>query len=262
MSLELLDKTRKINHLLINQQSDKVDFIDFCKVLSDELNVNVLLVSRKGKILGHKEKKHIEPISQFRNARRGGYIDEAIQSRLMSVLSTKENANLLTLGFDAANSDTYQVMISPVCMAGKRLGTLFVYRQKPAFSIDDIILTEYGTTVIGLAMQSAESEESSEEHHREQDVQAALKTLSRLEAQAMVYVLNELDGEKKGILVASRLADKVGITRSVIVNALKKCESAGLIETKSSGMKGTNISIMNDLFSCSAIESSLQLYSN
>lgn len=48
--------------------------------------------------------------------------------------------------------------------------------------------------------------------------------------------------KKKGILITSRLADKVGITRSVIVNALKKCESAGIIETKSSGMKGTTIS--------------------
>ena len=45
MSLELLDKTRKINQLLNDQESDKVDFNEFCRVLSQELNVNVLLVS-------------------------------------------------------------------------------------------------------------------------------------------------------------------------------------------------------------------------
>lgn len=96
-------------------------------------------------------------------------------------------------------------------------------------------------------MQRAESEESSEEHHKELDVKAATRTLSKLEIQAMSYVLNELGGEMSGTLITSRLADKVGITRSVIVNALKKCESAGLIETKSAGMKGTKIKIINDL---------------
>ena len=49
----------------------------------------------------------------------------------------------------------------------------------------------------------------------------------------------------EGILVASRIADKVGITRSVIVNALRKLESAGVIESKSSGMKGTYIKVLN-----------------
>ena len=78
---------------------------------------------------------------------------------------------------------------------------------------------------------------------------AAVNTLSRLEIQAVLAVLNELDGRQEGTLVTSRLADKVRITRSVIVNALKKCESAGIIQTKSSGVKGTSVRIVNDLFS-------------
>ena len=103
--------------------------------------------------------------------------------------------------------------------------------------------------MIGLAMQRAESEEISKEQHKEQDVMAAVNTLSRLEIQAVLAVLNELDGRQEGILVTSRLADKVRITRSVIVNALKKCESAGIIQTKSSGMKGTSVRVVNDLLS-------------
>ena len=38
----------------------------------------------------------------------------------------------------------------------------------------------------------------------------------------------------------------MGITRSVIVNALRKFESAGVIESRSSGMKGTYIKVLND----------------
>ena len=47
------------------------------------------------------------------------------------------------------------------------------------------------------------------------------------------------------MLVASKIADRVGITRSVIVNALRKFESAGVIESRSSGMKGTYIKVLN-----------------
>ena len=39
------------------------------------------------------------------------------------------------------------------------------------------------------------------------------------------------------------MADRVGITRSVIVNALRKLESAGVIESRSLGMKGTFIKV-------------------
>ena len=60
-----------------------------------------------------------------------------------------------------------------------------------------------------------------------------------------VGVFEELDGNE-GILVASKIADRVGITRSVIVNALRKFESAGVIESRSSGMKGTYIKVVND----------------
>ena len=64
--------------------------------------------------------------------------------------------------------------------------------------------------------------------------------------QAILHIFQELDG-LEGVLVASRIADRVGITRSVIVNALRKFESAGVIETKSSGMKGTYIKVLNDV---------------
>ena len=249
MSLELLDKTRRINRLLNEQESEKIDFTDFCRVLSHTLGVNVVLVSRKGKVLGLKEKSEIAVIPQIQEIKYGDYLEKSLQDRFMNILSTKENVNLLTLGFNFEEAMEYQAMISPISMAGIRLGTLFVYRQKTPFSIDDIILTEYSTTVIGLAMQRAESEELSAEQHKEQDVMAAVKTLSKLEIQAVLAVLNELDGKSEGILITSRLADKVGITRSVIVNALKKCESAGIIHTKSSGMKGTTVQIINDLFS-------------
>ena len=48
MSVQLLDKTRKINKLLHNNNSSKVVFNDICQVLVDTLNSNVLVISKKG----------------------------------------------------------------------------------------------------------------------------------------------------------------------------------------------------------------------
>ena len=65
------------------------------------------------------------------------------------------------------------------------------------------------------------------------------------EHKAVYHILDELEGNE-GVLVASKIADRFGITRSVVVNALRKLESAGVLETRSSGMKGTYIKVTND----------------
>ena len=75
----------------------------------------------------------------------------------------------------------------------------------------------------------------------------AISTLSYSESEAVQRIFEELDGDE-GILVASKVADRSRITRSVIVNALRKLESAGVIESTSLRMKGTHIRVLNDKF--------------
>ena len=176
----------------------------------------------------------------------GGYVDKMLNERLLSVLSTKENVNLATLGFEEENVKKYQAIITPIDIAGERLGTLFIYRSDSQYDIDDIILSEYGTTVVGLEMMRSVNEENAEETRKVQIVKSAISTLSFSELEAIIHIFEELDGNE-GILVASKIADRVGITRSVIVNALRKFESAGVIESRSSGMKGTYIKVLNDV---------------
>lgn len=96
-----------------------------------------------------------------------------------------------------------------------------------------------------LLILRAIGEELEEEMRRKAVVQMAIGTLSYSELEAVEHIFEELDG-REGLLVASKIADRVGITRSVIVNALRKFESAGVIESRSLGMKGTHIKILND----------------
>ena len=245
MSVQLLDKTRKINKLLHNNNSSKVVFNDICEVLTGILKSDILVISKKGKVLGSSECKGVEVIKELIVDEVGGFIDPDLNERLLGILSTKENVNLETLGF-GDETRKYRAIISPIDIAGERLGTLFIYRDDREYDIDDIILTEYGTTVVSLEMLRSVNEESAEEERKVSIVKSAISTLSFSELEAIVHIFEELEGDE-GILVASRIADRVGITRSVIVNALRKFESAGVIESRSSGMKGTYIKVVNDV---------------
>ena len=246
MSVQLLDKTRKINKLLHNNNSHKVVFNDICQVLSDILDANILVISKKGKVLGVTNKEDVEPINELIMNEIGDHIDTDLNERLLNILSTKENVNLETLGFELPDIGSYVALITPIDIAGERLGTLFQYRKHAQFNIDDIILSEYGTTVVGLEMMRSVNEENAEESRKVAIVRSAISTLSFSELDAIKHIFKELGGNE-GILVASRIADSVGITRSVIVNALRKFESAGVIESRSSGMKGTYIKVLNDV---------------
>ncbi len=245
MSVQLLDKTRKINKLLHNNSSSKVIFNDICGVLTNVLESDILVISKKGKVLGSSICNGVDVIEELIVDEVGGFIDSLLNERLLGILSTKENVNLETLGF-GDETRKYRAIISPIDIAGERLGTLFEYRSDKEYDIDDIILTEYGTTVVGLEMMRSVNEEDAEEKRKVAIVKSAINTLSFSELEAILHIFDELDGNE-GILVASRIADRVGITRSVIVNAIRKFESAGVIESRSSGMKGTYIKVINDV---------------
>lgn len=245
-SVQLLDKTRKIGKLLHNNNSSKVVFNDICSVLCEILLSNVLVISKKGKVLGVGNASGVDSITELVAGKVGGFIDPMLNERLLAILSTKENVNLETLGFEESDVRKFQAIITPIEIAGERLGTLFIYKCAEQYDIDDIILCEYGTTVVGLEMLRAVNEENAEESRKLAVIKSAINTLSYSEMEAVVHIFEELNG-MEGILVASKIADRVGITRSVIVNALRKFESAGVIESRSSGMKGTYIKVLNDM---------------
>ena len=193
MSVQLLDKTRKINKLLHNNHSHKVVFLlcflvggfavvvglgvlcfvvfyVFCVVLCDLLVSNILVISKKGKVLGVAIHEGVDEIEELIKDQVGGFVDRMLNERLLSVLSTKENVNLATLGFAEENVKKYQAIITPIDISGERLGTLFIYKSDAQYDIDDIILSEYGTTVVGLEMMRSVNEENAEETRKIQIV--------------------------------------------------------------------------------------------
>lgn len=244
----LLEKTRRINRLLQKSAAEAVDFDSLAQVLADLVQADLYIASKKGKILGS-----ASSLGSTAGAHAtGANLPEAYNAQILKIDETTPNVTPeadLVLTTDEATLTIQQSLtcLVPVNGGGERLGTLLAVRTNGSqpFSDEDLILIEYGATVVGVEVLRAQAGEMEEEARKKAAVQIALGTLSYSELEAVQHIFDELGGNE-GLLVASKIADRVGITRSVIVNALRKFESAGVIESRSLGMKGTHIKVLND----------------
>lgn len=247
--MSLLEKTRRVNKLLQKTAGYPVDFDEICHVLSELINGNVYVVSRRGKILGYALVEDYQCDVMEEEILKQEKFPAEYNEYLLKV--TETSANIKQAGqcvFDGGTECMFpqqMITIVPINGAGDRLGTLILAKFEGEFTEDDLVLAEYSATVVGMEIIRAKAEEIEEEARKKAAVQIALGTLSYSELEAVIHIFEELDG-MEGLLVASKIADRVGITRSVIVNALRKFESAGVIESRSLGMKGTYIRVLND----------------
>ena len=122
MSVQLLDKTRKINKLLHNSSSSKVVFNDICQVLMDTLSSNILVLSKKGKVLGVSFCPGVEEIQELIADEVGGHVDPLLNERFLGVLSTKENVNLETLGFEEEDMTNQMALMVRVFQKAMQTG--------------------------------------------------------------------------------------------------------------------------------------------
>lgn len=249
MSDILLQKTRRLNKTLQGSGSKPVSFQELSKILSEILDANVYIASKKGRVLGYTLSDGFDCEIIESSIVKENRFPEKYNDELLKVSETRENVEEITeCVFDQVSECDYKdkiVTIVPINSAGARLGTLVIARFGRMFTENDLVLAEYSATVVGMEILRSKTEEMEEESRKKAVVQMAIGTLSFSELEAMEHIFKELDGEE-GLIVASKVADRVGITRSVIVNALRKFESAGVIESRSLGMKGTHIKILND----------------
>jgi len=69
--------------------------------------------------------------------------------------------------------------------------------------------------------------------------------VSYSELQGIKAVVGALGLSDSGIIIASKVAEEFGITRSTIVNGLKLLEVTGVVESRSLGMRGTYIKVLD-----------------
>ena len=244
----LLVKTRSVKSLLEASESLR-DFPNIAQVIGQNIQANVYVIGRRGKILGY----HLWEECSCSNMQEVLYFSqrfpESYNQKLLLVTETQVNVT------DKETSCIFsptkcplqepRVTIIPIYGGGERLGTITLSSAAKNLSDEALVLAEFGAMVVGMEIMLLKTERAESDTKKKATVQIALSTLSFSELRAAGHIFNELGG-LEGLVVASRVADRVGITRSVIVNALRKLESASVIQSKSLGMKGTYIRILNE----------------
>lgn len=243
----ILYKVRKLNDVLSNMNEQDYAYSELARIFCELLEANVYVVGDEGKVLGVAY-QNISDTSTIKNPETG---EEKIPSDDFENLQRVKESALNVVGDEAKKlfGEDYEMnekyhTIVPIVNGEDRFGTMIFARYELLFTDEDLALAEYGATVIGLEMRRKWDEKLSYEKRLLEQVMGAIDTLSYSELEAVVRIFENIE-EDEVVLVASKIADMYSITRSVVVNALRKLESAGVISSRSLGMKGTRIKITN-----------------
>jgi transcriptional pleiotropic repressor len=223
-----------------------LSYKELSEILCQLIDANVLIFDIEGRVLGSAY-NNIEDKSTIGDSDTTEKIVDYDNAQFLSIEACTANLygdEMKTLlGEEYAMAEKYHTIVPSIC-GGKRLGTLLLTRRDKRFDDEDLALCEYGATVVGLEIQRKNALKKAHEDQLRMTVDMAIGTLSYSERDAVGRILGELE-EEGGLIVASRIAQAYELTNSVIVNALRKLESAGVLEAKSLGMKGTRIKILN-----------------
>lgn len=145
---------------------------------------------------------------------------------------------------EAENEKNNYYSFVPLTGDSKRIGSLFIHHKGFQLTPEQVVLMEAVSGFVSLLLLQDNQDRLEEDARNRELAEGAFDSLSYSEVEAIREILKNITNNES-IVVASKIADGLGITRSVIVNALRKFESAGIIESRSLGMKGTLIRVKN-----------------
>jgi len=242
MNRATLNHLKELNGIIQQSEQDAVkNVMALCKGVSSWTSSNVVICGADGEVL---VSSLLYPAPK--PARQdGALLDKRQIARILSIDECRTNVplsemRLLTDQVDPANSPA---VVMPLRPFGQNVGAALLFKDV-AFSEDELALIESFVVAVELILYSEKQSEEDVEGRNRASVKTALGALSFSELEAVANIFKSLNGTE-GVVVASKIADSIGITRSVIVNALRKLESAFVIESCSLGMKGTYIKIIN-----------------
>ena len=246
---ELLKKTRRVGRAFQSKrEGEPLDYYKLSEMLSEFSTANVYIVDKSGHLLGYfwlPEYKSKALLDSFKD----GVMPREFVIRMNRCTDSEvhdEDAFLFDDDYFGERPEKHLMYVPIIGANAERLGTIMLVRFHAPFLVEDVLLAEYLGLIAGIQILNERAKILEATSRSRLSVQMAVRALSYSELESMKYIITELGGVE-GVAIASHVADRVGVTRSVIVSALRKLVSAGLIESRSLGMKGTYIRILNPL---------------
>ncbi|MBR0095528.1 MAG: GTP-sensing pleiotropic transcriptional regulator CodY [Synergistaceae bacterium] len=246
---ELLKKTRRVGRAFQSKrEGEPLDYYHLSKMLSEFSTANVYIVDKSGRLLGYFWLPEYQSKALSDSFKDGVMPDEFVirMNRCRDSEVHDEDAFLFDDAYSGERPEKHLMYVPIIGANAERLGTIMLVRFHAPFLVEDVLLAEYLGMLVGIQILNERAKVFEETSRNRLSVQLAIRALSYSELESMKHIIAELNG-MEGVAIASKVADRVGVTRSVIVNALRKLESAGLIESRSLGMKGTYIKVLSPI---------------
>lgn len=248
MTLNLLDKIRSINYLLGNFHLNEDFLKSICEELGRLIVSNVYLYDNNGNIVCYSV--HNEYYCEYN---KGFLTSNSMPKEYMNLTKTltgpmlniyDSNPQCTSPEISNCIYDDRYTSIVPIFHSYEKIGAILLIRYNKPFTDEDQIICEHAFAIISLELARREIEEIKANSLEIASANIAFKSLSYSEIMVCREVFSQIKN-KEGIIIANDIATDLFITRSIINNALKKLESAGIIVVKSLGVKGTYIKILN-----------------
>ncbi len=148
--------------------------------------------------------------------------------------------------FDNTKEKKKLSMVFKICCKSKAEVIVSFLNDSGEFEFDSIFSNSI-EVILGLVIKNIVVMEILEEEKKLEEVKNVIDKLSFSELTAVIKIFSDYD-KSNGTIVASQIAQMHNLTRSSIVNAIRKLESAMVIESYSLGVKGTHIKVINNYF--------------
>ncbi|MFO7951609.1 MAG: GTP-sensing pleiotropic transcriptional regulator CodY [Bacillota bacterium] len=246
----LVNQIKQLSRLFHQSDHEETALKEGTREIADITGAAALVIDKDGGVLAY------APGKEKLDGRMESLVEQgtlAGDSGLMALLDTQESLfnQPYPEGSSAGGSEGTgtavkgkHVIVVPIQSGKKKMASLLLYKESQPFEQNHWILAEVGAALLGMILVHEFVDQEEQEARNKKLAAAAFESLSYSEVEAIHEILKSINNNES-IVVASKIADGLGITRSVIVNALRKFESAGIIESRSLGMKGTLIRVKN-----------------
>lgn len=245
----LLEEIRRLNRSFLQNISHGPTLEEAVNIIAETTGFSLLVADNNGDVLAGATAPDQEDSIFPGLIDKGSITGNSGIKKAAAVDEPQHNHAYKTVGKNkkgVAGKAGQETLLSvvPVEGKGKTLGTIIFNQFDRTLTEEQAIVTEMAASMLSIILlQEIASREEQDARDREL-AEVAFESLSYSEVEAIREILNNLN-DNESVIVACKIADDLGITRSVIVNALRKFESAGIIESRSLGMKGTFIRVKN-----------------
>ncbi|SDL05379.1 hypothetical protein [Natronincola ferrireducens] len=254
---EVINKLKCLNSVLKKSSTNFIPLDELCMQLGDILSSNIYLFNNDGNIFSY-----YAPLSSQCIHNKDSLVNYTMPDIYMDIFRNTDN--VIHNSFENKPKCTcpgvtkciyknrYFSLVPIFCNFIKISGILLI-RYEKAFDVNEEFLYDYASVIISLELMRQQQKQIEAEAIEKTYTNLALKSLSFSELTAAAAIIENMH-EDEATIILNKVSASAYVTRSIISSTIKKLESAGTIETKCLGVKGTYIKILNKYIRSAIIE--------